>query len=346
MRRREVQVVQVRGFRDRRVGAGGGGGGRGGAAVVRVGVGGCCWGLDEEALEGGGGGGVGAAVGGVEVVVVVGGVVGVCGGCGGARAVVVAKESAEDGAFLPLGDEGVLLGRVLDGARDEAAGAAAEVALDQGVEAGDGAEDGAPRRGALLVRVEGGTVALLRAAALGRAQVEAGLVVLLADAALGLAVVAGLVVDVAKVTAGRRGVGSAGGGRGKGRGRGRNGARGGDGKGGTTYAREAFFLLRGFGGASLPASPPGSLFAAVTDSATDMAPVSEGAVCCWCWTSPAANWAAPAGSMGAVRTVGRWWAAETKPHMTEAGIPRRHWIPGTETLCGKQRGRVVSAPGP
>jgi hypothetical protein len=76
------------------------------------------------------------------------------------------------------------------------------VALDEGVQPRDGGQHGAPGGGALLVGVEGGAVALLRAAALGRAQVQAGLVVLGADAAFRLAVVAGLVVDVAEVAAG------------------------------------------------------------------------------------------------------------------------------------------------
>jgi hypothetical protein len=75
------------------------------------------------------------------------------------------------------------------------------VALDEGVQARNGAQHGAPGGGALLVRVERRAVALLRAAPLGRPQVQAGLVVLGADVAFGLAVVAGLVVDVAEVAA-------------------------------------------------------------------------------------------------------------------------------------------------
>lgn len=43
----------------------------------------------------------------------------------------------------------------------------------------------------------------MRAAAFGWAQVQAGLVMLGADAAFGFAVVAGLVVDVTEVAAGR-----------------------------------------------------------------------------------------------------------------------------------------------
>ena len=111
------------------------------------------------------------------------------------------KKRAKHGALLPLRYEGILLVRVLDRGDDGAAGGAAQVALDEGVEPRDGGEHGAPGGGALLVGVEGGAVALLRAAALGRAQVEARLVVLGADAAFGLAVVAGLVVDMAEVAA-------------------------------------------------------------------------------------------------------------------------------------------------
>jgi hypothetical protein len=111
------------------------------------------------------------------------------------------KKSAEHGAALPAREQGVLLVGVLDGGHDGGAGGAAQVALDEGVQARDGAQHGAPGGGALLVRVERRAVALLRAAPLGRPQVQAGLVVLGADVAFGLAVVAGLVVDVAEVAA-------------------------------------------------------------------------------------------------------------------------------------------------
>lgn len=113
----------------------------------------------------------------------------------------MAEEGAEDGALLPFGDEGVLLVGVLDGGDNGLARVAAQVALDEGVQAGDGGEDGTPGGGALLVGVERGAIALLRAPALGRAQIQARLVVLGADAALGLAVVAGLVVYMAEVAA-------------------------------------------------------------------------------------------------------------------------------------------------
>lgn len=113
----------------------------------------------------------------------------------------MAKESAEHGAVLPPRDQGVLLVRVLDGSHHGLAGVAAQVALDESVQARDGAEHGAPGSGALLVGVERGAVPLLRTPALGRAQVQTGLAVLGADAAFGLAVVAGLVVYMAEVAA-------------------------------------------------------------------------------------------------------------------------------------------------
>lgn len=128
----------------------------------------------------------------------------VVGGRGRRRGPVAAKEGPEDGALLPLVDQRLLAVRVLDGRDDALAGVAAQVALDQGVQAGNRIEHGAPGSGALLVRVESGSVALLGAAALGRAQVQARLVVLGADAALWLAVVAGLVVHMAEVAAARR----------------------------------------------------------------------------------------------------------------------------------------------
>jgi hypothetical protein len=115
------------------------------------------------------------------------------------------------------------------------------VALDEGVQARDGAEDGAPGSGALFVGVESGAVTLLRAAALGGAEVQARLVVLGANAAFGLAIVAGLVVYMAEVAA--KTVSK----------------RAGRKAGAATYALDAFFLLRGLAGGSLPASAPVSL---------------------------------------------------------------------------------------
>jgi len=61
-----------------------------------------------------------------------------------------------------------------------------------------------------------------------------------------------------------------------------------------TYARDAFFLLRGFTGASLPASAPASL-AGARDSATDAdaavtAPAAEAEEAV-AWSAPFANWA-------------------------------------------------------
>lgn len=75
------------------------------------------------------------------------------------------------------------------------------MALYESIEAGNGAQDGAPCGGALLVCIESGPVAFLGATSFGWAQVETWLVVLGADTALGFAIITRLVVDVAEVTA-------------------------------------------------------------------------------------------------------------------------------------------------
>lgn len=113
----------------------------------------------------------------------------------------MAKEGFEDRALLPSGDQGFLLVRVFDGCGNGFASIATQVTLDEGVQARDGAEDGAPSSGTLFVRVEGIAVAFLRPTTLGRAQVQTGLVVLGADSAFWLAIVARLVVYMAEVAA-------------------------------------------------------------------------------------------------------------------------------------------------
>lgn len=115
---------------------------------------------------------------------------------------VGAQQEVEDAAGLPLGDQGVLLGGLLDGADDDGAVVGAQVGLDEGLEPRDGGQHGAPGGGALPERVEGVAVALLRTAALRRAQVQTRPVVLGAHTAPRGRVVAGLVVDVAEVAAG------------------------------------------------------------------------------------------------------------------------------------------------
>lgn len=75
------------------------------------------------------------------------------------------------------------------------------MAFYEGIEAGDGAQDGTPCSRTLLVGVESGPVTFLGATPFGWTQVEAGLVVFGAYTAFGLAIVTRLVVDVAEVTA-------------------------------------------------------------------------------------------------------------------------------------------------
>lgn len=71
----------------------------------------------------------------------------------------------------------------------------------EGIETGNGAENGTPSGGALFVRVESSPVALLRPTPFCGPQVEARLVVLLANTALWLCVVTWLVIDVTEIAA-------------------------------------------------------------------------------------------------------------------------------------------------
>jgi hypothetical protein len=113
----------------------------------------------------------------------------------------VREERLEDSALLPAADQSVLLRRVLDGPEEGAAAIGPQVALYERIEARNGAEHGTPGRSTLLIGVQSGTVALLRTSTLGRPEIAALFVMLLTDAAAGLAIVTGLVVDVAVVTA-------------------------------------------------------------------------------------------------------------------------------------------------
>ena len=114
----------------------------------------------------------------------------------------VHKEGLEYRTLLPLADESLLLVGVLDGGYHAFPSAPSQMALNQGVKAGNRIENGAPSGSALFVGVESGAVPLLRPAPLCWAQVQARLVVFGAHTTLWFPIITWLVVDMAEIATG------------------------------------------------------------------------------------------------------------------------------------------------